>query len=61
MIRAASLADVMAFIRRYRPTGIGWVDVNLLVSALDADATILTFDGELRRNAGLHGRIAPGS
>lgn len=54
----APYAEVMAFIRRYRPVGIGWVDVNLLVSALDAGADLLTFDNELHRNAELHGRAA---
>jgi hypothetical protein len=55
-LAVAPLPDVMAFVRRYRATGIGWVDVNLLVSALEAGADILTFDDDLRRNATLHGR-----
>ncbi|MDP2304681.1 MAG: hypothetical protein Q8P18_01470 [Pseudomonadota bacterium] len=47
--------EVMRFIRRHRPKGIGWVDVNLLVSALDAGASILTTDDGLRENAEQHG------
>ncbi|MES2642213.1 MAG: hypothetical protein V4850_22205 [Myxococcota bacterium] len=47
--------EVMRFIRRHHPKGIGWVDVNLLVSALDASATILTTDAGLRENAERHG------
>lgn len=60
-LRSLTLApypDVMSFIRRYQPKGIGWVDANLLVSALEAGADILTHDDGLRRNAELHGRAA---
>jgi hypothetical protein len=54
-IPVAPYADTMQFIQRYRPRGIGWVDVNLLVSALAAGVTLLTTDEDLRRNAEIHG------
>ena len=39
--------------------GIGWVDVNLLVSCLDGGVLLWTNDRELRANARLHGRAFP--
>ncbi len=46
-------AEVMEFVRRRRlmRRGIGWVDVNLLASALTAFAALWTFDGDLARAA----------
>jgi predicted nucleic acid-binding protein len=60
-IPVASQDEMIAFIRRHRPQGIGWVDVNLLVSAIAAGADVLTLDGALRENAALHGRVAHAS
>lgn len=55
-LSVASQADVERFIRRYHPQGIGWVDVNLLVSCLDAGVLLWTNDRDLCTNARLHGR-----
>lgn len=52
----ASHEETMTFIRRHRPQGIGWVDVNLLVSAIQSGADLLTLDAALADNAALHGR-----
>lgn len=48
--------DVERFIRHYRPQGIGWVDVNLLVSCLNEGTTLWTHDKHLRASAEVHGR-----
>lgn len=57
-IPVATHEETMTFIRRYRPRGIGWVDVNLLLSAIQAGADLLTLDTALSENAELHGRVA---
>ncbi len=46
--------EVIAFVRarRLMRRGIGWVDVNLLASALTASAVIWTLDGDLATAAG---------
>lgn len=48
--------ETLLFVRHYRPRGIGWVDVNLLLSAIHAGASVLTLDGGLLANATIHGR-----
>lgn len=53
--------QVYRFIRQYHPHGIGWVDVNLLVSCLEAGVQLWTNDRALRANAEIHGRSAPAS
>lgn len=57
-IPVATHEETLRFIRRYRPQGIGWVDVNLLVSAIQAGVDLLTLDTALSENAALHGRAA---
>lgn len=47
--------EVIGFVERHHPQGVGWVDVNLLVSSLGAGARLWTLDGGLRANALKHG------
>lgn len=60
IVPVAPQADVERFIRQYRPQGIGWVDVNLLVSCIEADAVLWTRDRDLAANAAQHGRAFTG-
>lgn len=53
---AAPESEVYTFVRRYRPQGIGWVDVNLLVSCIEAGVPLWTKDRDLHANAVRHGR-----
>lgn len=48
--------SVYTFIRQYRPQGVGWVDVNLLVACIQADVLLWTKDRDLHANARKHGR-----
>lgn len=56
-VKPAEHAEVMQLIEQNRlyGHGIGWIDANLLASALLSDAPILTSDRKLRRAAGLLG------
>ncbi len=47
--------DVLRFIRQYHPPAIGWVDVNLVVSCLNANVALWTEDKALRAIAETHG------
>lgn len=55
LLPVASYEATMTFIRTYHPKGVGWFDVNLLVTAPSAGATILTADNGLKKNAEMHG------
>lgn len=51
---------IYTFIRQYRPKGIGWVDVNLLVACIEAGVPLWTKDEDLHANAERYGRAFPG-
>lgn len=51
---------VYTFIHQYRPQGVGWVDVNLLLSCIEAGAMLWTKDRDLHTAAERHGRAFPG-
>lgn len=56
LLPVAPQEEVYRFIAQDHPQRVGWVDVNLLVSALQSGARLWTNDKGLRANADLHGR-----
>ena len=58
IVPAVEDAEVLAFIRRHRPRGVGWVDVHLLIAALDAGCQLLSRDRALADLANRQGCAA---
>lgn len=58
-LSVAPPADVFRFVGQYHPKGVGWVDVNLLVSCLESGALLWTHDKALHAHASSHGRVRP--
>lgn len=52
--REVSLKEVLEFIKRHQlyEKGLGWVDMNLMASALTSNAALLTYDKKLKNTFG---------